>query len=562
MMESFERQLVSLGLPLPDGPTGLSSGKRKRSREEKERRKEEKRRKREVAGDEQVGKVRPQQGVESAQVTPKAKVTEHDEDVNKPREHKKRRKTDQVGQSASTPDLDDSTNAKTAAVPATPHEKEDRNSEAESHNDPPATQLKTLSQAGIVGSTKKQQQPSTSAHPRAESSAASKTNLTTSINPFQGKRTRRANSSSQEGGKLSDSLLTAQLRTPEAMNDWLASNFIKKSELLRLEKEGILKLKKGKFTETEKAAMRKALGLYQKLNRMDDDELVNRIMTKTREKSDDREESRNFWMDVAAAVPGRPIPYVQAYLRRAYDPKGHKGKWLPDEDAMLVRAYDLHPNEWSKISDIVERTTHDCRDRWTKELQHRDTRSTGHWTEEEERKLVECVKNANRSLGQEELSSNDIAWDVVVQEMGGIRSVTQCRVKWRDGLLPRELRKGKGKKDKENAGAPMKVVKRIQQLGIKSEEGINWEVVSDCAELADLSVKQVRNAFANTKRSVLRRRKDADKDFEDLLPLMHDRALKNRGSQEAKPTSRKSKEMISSEDDRSDSEVDHAEGEL
>ncbi|WWD18804.1 hypothetical protein CI109_103259 [Kwoniella shandongensis] len=554
MMEALEGAHALLSMSSTAGEPG-SEKKKKRSREEKERRKEEKRRKRESALEQEA-----EGGAENGNVGRRDSV---DEDGQGHEKDKKRRKIEQANVGSSPTSISKTASASAPIIKS--KKKDDQHSDSGSL--PPATQLKTLSQAGVTEPTPtKRKRPSPFTPIRGVKSSTSTTPTPKSrmtaienVNPFAANKRGRS-SNYQEGGKMSDSLLAAQLRTPKAINDWLASNFIKKSEFVRLEKEGIIKMKKGKFTEDEKASMRKALEVYQKVNRMDDDELVNRIMAKTREKGDDVEESRNFWMDVAASVPGRPIPYVQAYLRRAYDPKGHKGKWLPAEDAMLMRAYDLHPNEWSKISDIVERTTHDCRDRWTKELQHRDTRTQGRWTAEEEEQLIECVKKVNRSLGQDELSSNDVAWEIVAQEMGGARSVTQCRIKWRDGLLPKQLRKLNTKR-KARQSVPLRVVKRIQQLDIKSEDAINWETVSACDELKDLSVKDIRNAFANTKKSVLRRQADAKLSFKELLEAMHGQASKVNKLYEDRAGSAKSKEVIDSDDDEevSDSEVDRAE---
>lgn len=41
------------------------------------------------------------------------------------------------------------------------------------------------------------------------------------------------------------------------------------------------------------------------------------------------------------------------------------------------RAYEVHPDQWTKIAAIVDRTEADCRDRWKNELQHRDVRRVG-----------------------------------------------------------------------------------------------------------------------------------------------------------------------------------------
>ena len=134
---------------------------------------------------------------------------------------------------------------------------------------------------------------------------------------------------------------------------------------------------------------------------------------------------------------------VKEFVKRLLDPRGNKGAWTAEEDAQLLRAYALHPNEWTKIAMAVDRTESDCRDRYRGELAHKATRKAGtsgqsrydnalmlgHWTKEEENKLVETIKEANVAIGNDALS-HEAPWDVVVKKMEGTRSRQQCRKKW------------------------------------------------------------------------------------------------------------------------------------
>lgn len=216
-------------------------------------------------------------------------------------------------------------------------------------------------------------------------------------------------------------------------------------------------------------------------------DLVELVMTKTLQATD-KETVREFWKDIgtsilylykyltdcetAASVPGRPILNVQPFVRRMLDPKAHKGRWTPEEDELLLRAYAQHPREWTKISSIVDRTEVDCRDRYLKELVNRDTRTAGRWTKEEEDKLEEVVDRVAKGLraeqanGEERENSgeeraelvepSDVPWDIVSKEMGNTRSMTQCRIKYRDAIWPRKL--GLGKDD--HVGRALKVLTR------------------------------------------------------------------------------------------------------
>ncbi|KIY32766.1 nucleolar protein [Cryptococcus gattii E566] len=313
-----------------------------------------------------------------------------------------------------------------------------------------------------------------------------------------------------EDTKESDAQLRLRFRDPRAQEEWLASTSIGKTELLRLERE-VLSYKKGKFTEDEKLSIKKALENYQKIHRMSSFDLVELVMTKTLQATD-KETVREFWKDIAASVPGRPILNVQPFVRRMLDPKAHKGRWTPEEDELLLRAYAQHPREWTKISSIVDRTEVDCRDRYLKELVNRDTRTAGRWTKEEEDKLEEVVDRVAKGLraeqanGEERENSgeeraelvepSDVPWDIVSKEMGNTRSMTQCRIKYRDAIWPRKL--GLGKDD--HVGRTLKVLTRLRNLNYESEKHISWSQVRETLE--KYSLKEIRNSYTNLKKSV------------------------------------------------------------
>ncbi|OXH22211.1 nucleolar protein [Cryptococcus neoformans] len=340
-----------------------------------------------------------------------------------------------------------------------------------------------------------------------------------------------------EDTKESDAQLRLRFKDPKAQEEWLASTSIGKTELLRLEKEGILSYKKGKFTEDEKVSIKKALENYQKIHRMSSFDLVELVMTKTLQATD-KETVREFWKDIAASVPGRPILNVQPFVRRMLDPKAHKGRWTSEEDELLLQAYAQHPREWTKISSIVDRTEVDCRDRYLKELVNRDTRTAGRWTKEEEDKLEEVVDRVAKGLraeqvhgeeretpeeGTELVEPSDVPWDIVSKEMGNTRSMTQCRIKYRDAIWPRKL--GLGKDD--HVGRTLKVLTRLKNLNYESEKHISWSQVRETLE--KYSLKEIRNSYSNLKKSVTSNPHVASLTYPELIKVMYDKAVMQRG---------------------------------
>lgn len=68
---------------------------------------------------------------------------------------------------------------------------------------------------------------------------------------------------------------------------------------------------------------------------MADTDLVDLIMSKGR--FVERSPFPTFWYDLTAEVPGRPVKSVVEATKRMYDPRAHKGMWLPSEDKDLLR---------------------------------------------------------------------------------------------------------------------------------------------------------------------------------------------------------------------------------
>ncbi|ODN74205.1 hypothetical protein L202_07651 [Cryptococcus amylolentus CBS 6039] len=328
--------------------------------------------------------------------------------------------------------------------------------------------------------------------------------------------------------KESDTQLRERLKGKGALDQWLATANIGKTELGRLEKAGVISYTKGKFTETEKIAIRKALEKYEKVHRMSQEEIVEMVMLKVQD-APDKEAVREFWRDIASVLPGRPILNIQPFVRRLINPYAHKGRWTPAEDALLSRAYAQHPREWKKISALVERTEQDCRDRYLKELEGGEGRVSGRWTGEEVERLEKAVRKVVKGLksmkaelagapiqeGEEEeeelvdlMEDVEIPWDLVAKEMG-TRSITQCRIKWRDSCS--HLASSKGGLEKGDADVrTLAVIKRLRALAYPSEKHIEWSRVHDAPSLLHLTQKDVRNAFSNLKHRLVKANKEGE----------------------------------------------------
>ncbi|GFZ50527.1 hypothetical protein JCM24511_08284 [Saitozyma sp. JCM 24511] len=271
----------------------------------------------------------------------------------------------------------------------------------------------------------------------------------------------------------SEDEIRVMCKTQQGMDAYLCSKWIDIGELQRLEKAGILTYKRGKFTDEEIRAVKTYLATFQAIHRVSDAELVDLIMARGHRLSD-RERHPKFWPDIAAQVPGRPVKYVKDHLQRMYDPRGRKGAWSAKEDEQLLRAYEQHPDKWTKIASIVDRTEIDCRDRWKHELRDKDSRQSGKWTEDEQSLLIECIKDVNTALGHDPLSA-EAPWEVVCEKMGRTRTTTQCRKKWHDQLRAIAIKRAedasKSGSKKRRDGKAKAQRRKMRGESVESEEG-------------------------------------------------------------------------------------------
>ncbi|KAJ3031535.1 UNVERIFIED_CONTAM: Myb-like DNA-binding domain protein [Siphonaria sp. JEL0065] len=71
------------------------------------------------------------------------------------------------------------------------------------------------------------------------------------------------------------------------------------------------------------------------------------------------------WQKLSTLVPGRTSVQCAARYQEALDPDIRKGKWLDEEDVLLIRGLEKYGKSWVKIAaGIPNRTQRQCRTRW------------------------------------------------------------------------------------------------------------------------------------------------------------------------------------------------------
>lgn len=142
-----------------------------------------------------------------------------------------------------------------------------------------------------------------------------------------------------------------------------------------------------------------------------------------------------------------------------------------------------HGQAWTKVSAEVGRGASDCRDRWRNHLTYKDTKQSGHWSKDEEDKLIGIVKAMTLDKGKD--LNNDIFWTTVSERMGGTRTRGQCRIKWTDGLSATVKAGARGgeadsmKRDRWSGKDAYILVHKLDSLQVTDDSEVDWKSLPD-----------------------------------------------------------------------------------
>lgn len=206
-----------------------------------------------------------------------------------------------------------------------------------------------------------------------------------------------------------------------------------------------LKVRTGKFSKAEDAALKLCIDNYREQQGLTQEQIDDIIFAKGR---NTRADYGDFWTILTRSIPDRALMSVYHHTKRLMQVEARKGPWTEEEDDKLKTAFKQHGPQWIKISAIVGRWENDCRDRWRAYVGPNEKIVKGKWSKEEEDKLREFVqeikyeiykfkKENNRLNGQpiedEPNGGSDMFWTKVATKMK-TRSRHQCRIKWNDNM--------------------------------------------------------------------------------------------------------------------------------
>lgn len=140
------------------------------------------------------------------------------------------------------------------------------------------------------------------------------------------------------------------------------------------------------------------------------------------------------------AFPQRDFKSIAKFCQRRYN-SFQRGKWTEEQDKLLREAFELWPDQWTVISDHVDRFWEDCRGRWRDVLSRPVAKAeAGPWSREEELRLAnvvhECRDTVMKETEDDEIRDDPekadamVNWKVVSEMIGDTRGAKRCREKW------------------------------------------------------------------------------------------------------------------------------------
>ncbi|ODV60432.1 uncharacterized protein ASCRUDRAFT_25882, partial [Ascoidea rubescens DSM 1968] len=100
------------------------------------------------------------------------------------------------------------------------------------------------------------------------------------------------------------------------------------------------------------------------------------------------------WDAISKELPNRKPKDCRKRWSNSLDPNLRKGKWTPEEDMLLLRAYERHGASWQKVSlEIKGRTDDQCAKRYIEVLDPSITKDRLRaWPIDEDLLLIKKVK--------------------------------------------------------------------------------------------------------------------------------------------------------------------------
>ncbi|OKP14682.1 DNA-binding protein REB1 [Penicillium subrubescens] len=151
-----------------------------------------------------------------------------------------------------------------------------------------------------------------------------------------------------------------------------------------------------------------------------------------------------FWNDVYSLIPDRDRRSVYRFMRRHFQDTTQKAHdWTLEQDEELIKLHAQHGPKYALIAKLLGRSDDDVTQRWKNRLQHRATKKTGAWSEDELRAFMRSLEEYRNLLitssaepqkaGKDiwDMDLKSISWGSISNGMDNSRTRQQCADKWR-----------------------------------------------------------------------------------------------------------------------------------
>ncbi|XP_042308923.1 transcription termination factor 1-like isoform X3 [Sceloporus undulatus] len=235
---------------------------------------------------------------------------------------------------------------------------------------------------------------------------------------------------------------------------------------------------------------------------------------------------------------GIPRPWRLVYYRakKMFDPRNYNGKYSKKETENLKKYQSLHGNEWKKMSELMNRSSHSLH------LKYDEMKSkfnSGAWSKEEIKKLLDTLKeilwakvkgldstqkpkNTDQAMLLRENLYKGIPWFQVEAKVG-TRRWKQCKRKWLY-IVTRKMSHGMMKNHGlENLKFKINFIERLYELDVEDIEDVDWDDLSRI--IGNVPPDYVRNRFYKIKSMYVPQWRK--KTFSEIIDYLHKNILPN-----------------------------------
>ncbi|KFD55976.1 hypothetical protein M513_03100 [Trichuris suis] len=270
------------------------------------------------------------------------------------------------------------------------------------------------------------------------------------------------------------------LKIEEAL-PWHRQFVFNRDDIKRLKETTGIELKRGRFTEEEDALIKKnwnAYSNYYKLDYFD-------VFCCGHRKSEDAKFTKetHVYAELARKLPLRTACSVayraRVILHPCYD---IQHRYSQSEKERILELKEIHGKDWNKISLFLQRTPYSVAQHYARMLYKK-----GPFSEEEKNAIFDWIRETYGEERMDTLSSSDIDWKRMQQEVMRHRFPGQLKVAWINWVSKVSLDEANRKK------TILRFLDRLQEFDVQKESEVPWSEIA-----AELSAEEryLRRRFA------------------------------------------------------------------